>query len=182
MKKLLNKILRKLRYGKKASSEDYIDYLKSLGIKVGDYCTIFHTSTVTIDTTRPELLEIGDQVKITKGCTILTHGYDWSVMNGKYGNIMGSAGKVKIGNNVFIGMNSTILKGVTIGDNVIIGAGSVVTKDVPSNSVAVGNPAKVIYDLDTYYEKRLKTQLEEAKHLAVEWRKFYGGVPTSYSI
>ncbi len=50
---------------------------------------------------------------------------------------------VTIGNNVWIGGSVTILPGVTIGDNVTIGAGSVVAKDVPSNSIAVGNPAKV---------------------------------------
>lgn len=51
---------------------------------------------------------------------------------------------VNIGNNVWIGGSVTILPGVTIGDNVTIGAGSVVTRDIPSNSVAVGNPCKVI--------------------------------------
>lgn len=49
--------------------------------------------------------------------------------------------KTKIGNNVRIGSNATILP-VTIGDNVIIGAGSVVTKDIPNNTVVKGNPAK----------------------------------------
>jgi len=51
---------------------------------------------------------------------------------------------VSIGDNVWIGGSVTILPGVTIGDNVTIGAGSVVTRDIPSNSVAVGNPCKVI--------------------------------------
>ena len=51
---------------------------------------------------------------------------------------------VTIGDNVWIGGSVTILPGVTIGDNVTIGAGSVVTKDIPSNSIAVGNPCKVI--------------------------------------
>ncbi len=54
---------------------------------------------------------------------------------------------VTIGNNVWIGGSVTILPGVTIGDNVTIGAGSVVTKDIPSNSIAVGNPCKVIKTL-----------------------------------
>lgn len=49
-----------------------------------------------------------------------------------------------IGNNVFIGCNCIVLKGVKIGDNSVIGAGSVVTKDVPANCMAAGNPAKVI--------------------------------------
>ena len=51
---------------------------------------------------------------------------------------------VTIGNNVWIGGSVTILPGVSIGDNVSIGAGSVVVNDIPSNTVAVGNPCKVI--------------------------------------
>ena len=54
---------------------------------------------------------------------------------------------VTIGNNVWIGGSSVVLPGVTIGDNVTIGAGSVVTKDIPSNSLAVGNPCRVIRKL-----------------------------------
>ncbi len=55
-----------------------------------------------------------------------------------------SKGEVKIGNNVWIGDRVSIFSGVTIGDNVIIGAGAIVTHDIPSNSLAVGAPAKVI--------------------------------------
>ena len=55
---------------------------------------------------------------------------------------------VIIGNNVWIGMNATILKGVTIGDNSVVAAGSVVTKSVPANVVVAGNPAVVIKKLD----------------------------------
>ncbi len=51
---------------------------------------------------------------------------------------------VKIGNDVWIGSNSTILPGVTINDGAIVGAGSVVTKDVPQNAVVAGNPAQII--------------------------------------
>lgn len=51
---------------------------------------------------------------------------------------------VEIGNNVFIGMHTLVLKGVTIGDNAVIGAGSVVTQDIPANCVAAGVPCRVI--------------------------------------
>jgi acetyltransferase-like isoleucine patch superfamily enzyme len=54
---------------------------------------------------------------------------------------------VRIGDNVWIGMNAVVLKGVTIGENSVIGAGAVVTKDVPANVVVAGNPAKVVKEL-----------------------------------
>ena len=61
---------------------------------------------------------------------------------------------ISIGRNVWIGTNSIILPGVSIGDNVIIGAGSVVTKSIPDNSIAVGNPCKVIKEnVYSYYNK-----------------------------
>lgn len=56
--------------------------------------------------------------------------------------------EVKIGEGCWIGSNCVILKGVHIGNKCIIGAGSIVTKNIPDNSVAVGNPAKVIKTLD----------------------------------
>lgn len=55
---------------------------------------------------------------------------------------------VYIGKDVFIGMISLVLKGVTIGNGAVIGAGSVVIKDIPANVIAAGNPAKVIKQLD----------------------------------
>ncbi|CAF0920976.1 unnamed protein product [Adineta ricciae] len=55
---------------------------------------------------------------------------------------------VRIGNNVWIGGSAVIVAGVTIGDNSVIGAGSVVVKDIPANVVAVGNPCKVIKQLE----------------------------------
>ena len=51
---------------------------------------------------------------------------------------------ITVGNNVWFGGNVCVMPGVTIGDNCVIGAGSVVTKDIPSDSVAVGNPCKVL--------------------------------------
>lgn len=56
---------------------------------------------------------------------------------------------VTIGNNVFIGSRTLILKGVSIGENSVIGAGSVVVFDIPSNCVAAGNPCKVLRELES---------------------------------
>jgi len=56
-------------------------------------------------------------------------------------------GKISIHDNVWIGFNSIILKGVTIGENAIIGAGSVVREDIPANCVASGNPCRIIKEI-----------------------------------
>ena len=107
----------------------------------------------------------------------MTHGYDWSVLKGVYGEVLGSAGAVVIEDNVFIGMNTVILKGVHIGKNVIIGANSVVNKNIPDNCVAAGNPVKIIMTLGEYYEKRKKAQLLEAKNLVNNYRERYQQEP-----
>lgn len=83
---------------------------------IGERVTIFEPRKVNIDETRPFLISIGDDVKITNRVTIWTHGYDWNVLGGIHNEVLGSAGHVIIGNNVFIGFHSTILKGVTIGE------------------------------------------------------------------
>jgi len=62
------------------------------------------------------------------------------------------ASPIIIGNNVFVGANSIILPSVKIGDNVVIGAGSVVVKNIPSNSIAVGNPCYVVKQKGKYIE------------------------------
>lgn len=179
----LKDAVRKLVYGPKASSEAYIPWLRSLGMVIGKNCTIYVPTKTIIDVQHPWMIEMGDNVQITEGVTILTHGYDWSVFKGKYGDVLGSAGHVKIGSNVFIGMNATILKGTTIGDNVVIGANSLINKDVPSDSVVVGNPQRVVCDIDTYLEKRRAAQLSEATELYSYWRRNspegkQGGIPT----
>lgn len=57
---------------------------------------------------------------------------------------------IEIGDNVWIGMNSVILQGVKIGDNVVIGCNSVVNKDIPANSIAAGNPCRIIKEKGPY--------------------------------
>ena len=66
---------------------------------------------------------------------------------------------VRIGRNCWLGANVVVVPGVTIGDNVVVGAGSVVTKDLPSNVVAVGNPCRILrevndHDREYYFRDR----------------------------
>lgn len=170
---MIKNIIMKILYKNTYSSDAYVNYLKRIGCDIGSGTTFFSPNHVTIDTTRPWLIKIGKNVQITRDVSILTHGYDWSVLKGYNNEILGSSGKVTIGDNVFIGVKSTILKGVTIGNNVIIGANSLVNKDIPDNVIAAGNPAKVIMTLDEYYNKRKKQQLSEAVELTIEYYKKY---------
>lgn len=89
-------------------------------------------------------IEIGDGSLIGHNTTIATLNHDFNPL--KRQNLTPS--RVKIGKNVWIGSDCTILPGVIIGDGAIIGAGSVVTKSVPANAIAVGNPARVIKELE----------------------------------
>ena len=88
-------------------------------------------------------IEIGDGALIGHNTTIATLNHDFNPV--KRQNLNPSP--VKIGRNVWIGSDCTILPGVEIGDGAIIGAGSVVTKSIPANTIAVGNPAKVIKEI-----------------------------------
>ena len=89
-------------------------------------------------------IEIGDGSLIGHNTTIATLNHDFNPL--KRQNL--TPRPVKIGKNVWIGSDCTILPGVTIGDGAIIGAGSVVTKSIPANTIAVGNPARVIKNIE----------------------------------
>ncbi len=158
---MLKSFIKRIVYGKKYSSETYVDYLRSIGIKIGNNCRIFSPINTVIDEQNPKLISIGDNVRITQGVNILTHDYSWSVLAVKYNQCFGNIGPVIIGNNVFIGINSVILKNSNIGDNVIIGAGSVVSGNILSNSVYVGNPAKRIMSIEEFYNKMLGRQCKD---------------------
>lgn len=169
--------IRKIIYGHKADSESYLNYYRQRGASIGTGCVVFEPLDTMIDVSRPYLLDIGENVQILKGVTILTHGYDWAVLKGKYGEVLGNARPVKIGNNVFIGRNATILGDVTIGNNVIIGAGSIVTHNIPDDCVAVGVPARIIGSVEDYYEKRKKQQVIEAQNMAKAYYSAFHKIP-----
>lgn len=83
-------------------------------------------------------IEIGDNCLFGEAVKLYDHNYDYRKQNGLPYNQKGHRrGKIKIGNNCWLGSNCVILMDVTIGDNVIIGANTVVYKDVPSNTVLV---------------------------------------------
>lgn len=144
------------------TSDSYIKWLRQKGIRIGKNVLFRHPNHTNIDFSRPSLVEIGDNVDINDNFTLLTHDYGTFVFQNLKDEFINSSGKVKIGNNIYFGRDVTVLKGVTIGDNCIIGLGSVVGRDVPPNSVAVGNPCRVVCNINDYYEKRKKLSVDEA--------------------
>lgn len=111
-------------------------------------------------------ITIGDNVILATRVHILAHDSSFGLYTGKT-----RAANVMIGNDVFVGAGSIILPGVHIGSRVIIGAGSIVTKDIPANSVAAGNPARVICDIDAYLEKEKAKMCAENTFVGLDWEK-----------
>ena len=107
-------------------------------------------------------VKFGDNVFVAPNCTFYTAGHPLDYKERNKG--LEYAKPIKVGNNVWIGGNVTVLPGVSIGDNVVIGAGSVVNKDIPSNCVAVGNPCNVI-------KKRFDDELIEVMEKLKWWDK-----------
>ena len=87
----------------------------------------------------------GDNVFIGPNCGFYTAGHPLDAETRNKG--LEYAKPIRVGNDVWFGGNVVVLPGVKIGNNVVIGAGSVVTKDIPENSIAVGNPCKVIKNI-----------------------------------
>jgi len=113
-------------------------FLRRIGAKIGNNVSFGLEST--IDVFFPELVEIGDNTIIGYRTSILTHEFLVDELR---------IGEVKIGENVMIGANCTILPGITIGDNAVISAHSLVNKDIPENVLAGGVPVEVIKTIES---------------------------------
>lgn len=121
-----------------------IEKLRKSGVIVGENVYI---GTRKIDLDHGFLLEIGNNVTLSD-CRILLHDASIKMFLG-YSKV----GKGVIGDNVFIGADAIILPNFRIGNNVIIGAGAVVAKNIPDNSIAVGNPIRIIGSTSEYIRK-----------------------------
>ena len=138
---MIRKLLNKLR------GEPNIDKLKKQGMKVGD--NFSYGMNCFFDPAHCFLISIGDNVTFSTHIHIVAHDAS-PIKHIGYAKI----GCVNIGNDVFVGANTTILPGVTIGNNVVVGAGAVVTKDIPDNSLALGVPARVVKKIDNDLEEK----------------------------
>lgn len=160
MKKIISILkthLRKYYNGNDA----FIKQLRKQGAIVGNNVQIIDKFKFLYEPWYANLLEIEDGVIISAGVRLVSH-------DSSYTNIVGDLpikyGKIVIKKNSYIGVNSIILCGVTIGENSLIGAGSIVNKNIPGNSVAAGNPIKVISTLQdgvAKYKKCIETNLNK---------------------
>lgn len=124
----------------------YVDYGNN--IFFGNNCEVNMNCTFLDD----NRIVIGDNALIAPNVQIYTAFHPTNAADrfgppredGSFAFCKTQTAPVVIGNNVWIGGGAILLPGVTIGDNVVIGAGSIVTKDIPANSVACGNPCRVI--------------------------------------
>lgn len=112
-------------------------------IKIGEDCGFTGTTIVAA-----ERIEIGDRVQVGANCTIVDTDFHPLTPEGRQANMAaGRYRSVIIQDDVFIGMNSLILKGVVIGEGSVIGAGSVVARNVPPRTIVAGNPARIVREL-----------------------------------
>lgn len=123
MRKFLWKIL----------TEAYPCYLRwRYKMDIGKNCRISWKAHLD-KSVNPRGIHIGDNTWILNGAMILAHDHCRGLKADTY-----------IGSDCVVGIRSIVMPGITIGDQSVIGGGSVVTKNIPSNCIAVGNPAKVI--------------------------------------
>lgn len=144
-----------------------IKYARSIGVTIGEKCRLINVSF----SSEPYLIKLGDHVSAT-ATRFETHDGGVWVLRDNHPNI-DIVKPITVGNNVFFGFGAVVLPGVTIGDNVVIGAYAVVSRDIPSNSIAVGIPAKVIKTLEEYASKTVMYG-DSTKHLSyIDKRKYY---------
>lgn len=133
------------------------DVLIKRGMKVGK--DFNRQQGCFIDPTHCYLIEIGDDVTMSIRVTLMAHDASTKKLTG-YTKI----GRIKIGDHVFIGANSTILPDVTIGNYSVVGAGSVVTHDVPNGVVVAGVPARQIGTVESLTETA-KSEMQMGKNV-----------------
>lgn len=148
---------------------DPVAEARKAGCRIGTNFTMLHECI--LDPSHAWLIEIGDDVTLAPRVHILAHDASTKKHLG-YTRI----GTVKIGNRVFLGAGVLILPGVTIGDDVVIGAGAIVSSSIANNSVAVGNPARVICSLSDFLTKR-KAEMAGHPQFGIEYTVFRGVEP-----
>ncbi|MGY1735724.1 sugar O-acetyltransferase [Geodermatophilus sp. SYSU D00684] len=139
-RELLGRLLGAVGEGTEIRPPLYVDYGSNL--RVGARC-FANFGLVALDVAA---ITIGDDVQIGPNVQLLTPTHP--VEPGPRRDKWEAAEPIALGDNVWLGGGVVVLPGVTIGADTVVGAGSVVTRDLPAGVVAVGNPARVVRELD----------------------------------
>lgn len=125
--------------------------LRKIGCHVGK--DVFVGSQVWVDSGHADLIYIGDHTHITARTVLLCHKKDLKAYYkyDDYAKLPYMKGEIHIGNGCSTGTGTMIMPGVTIGDGAVIGAYSLVTKDIPSWTIAMGRPAKVVKEIPEHH-------------------------------
>ena len=171
---MLRRICKKI-FCKIYASINHVGYAKYIGVNMQGKVYIYGNS-YEMFSTEPWCITLGNNVHITNGVLFVTHDGGTLIFR-QYVNDLEITKPINVGNNVYIGVRSIILPGVTIGNNVIIAAGSIVTHDVADNLVVGGVPAKTIKTTDEYFEKIQRESLHlghlKSKENDAALKKYY---------
>lgn len=144
-------------YGRLLNAISHEKYARWIGVSIGKNCVIANVHWPS----EPYLIKIGNNVALTHGVQIHTHG------GGRVARIhipeFDVFGKVTICDNAYIGAGSQIMPGVTVGKGALVAAGSIVTKSVPDGMVVGGNPAKILCSVDEFVERNLPYNLNSKR-------------------
>lgn len=156
----LTKVKFKLR---KNDKEVMNEYFRKSGMKIGGGCNI----CCNIMTTEPYLIRLGNNVTISGNVVFVTHDNSLSKVSSEYVNLFGY---ITVGDNCFLGQNTTIMYGCTLANNIIVASGSVVCNSfTEENIIIAGNPARKVGTWDSLRNKgsmsmKRKEAFEAAKN------------------
>lgn len=137
---------------------DPVGYARYIGVTLGENVHFYGMKSGMFGS-EPWLITIGNNVHITADCAFITHDGGTLILRKEIPDLEWTA-PITLGNDVYLGVRTLVMPGVTIGNRVIIGAGSIVSKNIPDNSVAAGSPARVIKTVDEYLEQLQKKSLK----------------------
>ncbi|WP_434743540.1 acyltransferase [Micromonospora sp. SH-82] len=162
-----------------AASRDPMGFARSLGVNLNGRVTFYGINRQMFGS-EPWMITLGNDVHITAGVQFVTHDGGTLILRKEHPDLEWTA-PIVVGDDVYLGIRTIVLPGVTIGDRCVIGAGSVVARDVPDGTVAAGVPARPIRSTDDYLA-RLQAKSLRVGHLPAQAKaeaikKIYG-IPT----
>lgn len=142
---------------RRLAARDPVEFARRLGVHMRGKVTFYGVSRGMFGS-EPWLISFGDNVYVTAGCQFVTHDGGTLILRKEFPDLEWTA-PIEVGDDVYFGVRTLVMPGVTIGNRVVVAAGSVVTKDVPSNSVVAGVPARVISTVDDYLRRMQEKSL-----------------------